>query len=758
VSRKFLTSIDLSALTSGGIVGPVVITGGKTTLPAASTGSGSLLFTPGSDPTTYIVGDVWWNSTNLKASTTTSSGGVKTFAFTDSTMTGTWNGSVIGLTYGGTNANLTASSGGIVYSTASAMAILAGTATSGKHLQSGSSAAPSWTTSTYSDTYAINSILYASAANTVSGLATANNSILVTNGSGVPSWSTSVPSGITINSTNSAITDDTASAGPMYPVWVTTNTGNLPLKVSSTKLSFAPATGLLTTTALTTTGDVTVGGNLTVNGTLTTINSNTITVNDKVVELASIEAVTGLQATLATGTAQVTLTTGSTKNLIVGQGVTKTSGAGAFGTTPVIASITSDTVFTLSVNHATAGAIVFSADSTPTDSSGDGSGLVAKASVDKTWTWVASTDSWTSNVGINTSTYKLGGTTILSGSTISSAITSSSLTSVGTLTGLTIGGNLTFTGTARQIIGDFDNATLASRTIFTTSTTNGSPGIYAVPNGTSTAASWQAANSSTLTNASKILIATNGTTDVQLVSGINGSGTYLPLSFLTNGTTQLQLTTGGGLVYTQRALNRGVGSTLAVPVGLSEPGTTITMKYSSATPTPTGTGTFGGGAGSLVVSGSSAPYSYTLTVPTRLTATITNVTATAGTITYTAANTFTAGQTVSITGLTSTGAAFNLQNVTIASASGTQFTVTNAATGTYVAGGTATVGHGIPNNLGTFTTGGGATGYWDLIIQMRGSTGLQIEVDTTVDPNTGIATLAWADSAATNTYRYTIIG
>ena len=63
--------------------------------------------------------------------------------------TGTWNASVIALAYGGTNANLTASNGGIVYSTASAMAILAGTVTANKILYSGATAAPSWSTPTF---------------------------------------------------------------------------------------------------------------------------------------------------------------------------------------------------------------------------------------------------------------------------------------------------------------------------------------------------------------------------------------------------------------------------------------------------------------------------------------------------------------------------------------------------------------------------------------------------------------------------------
>jgi len=54
-----------------------------------------------------------------------------------------WSGQ-LSLARGGTNASLTASNGGIIYSTASALAVLAGTATANLPLLSGSSAAPSW--------------------------------------------------------------------------------------------------------------------------------------------------------------------------------------------------------------------------------------------------------------------------------------------------------------------------------------------------------------------------------------------------------------------------------------------------------------------------------------------------------------------------------------------------------------------------------------------------------------------------------------
>jgi hypothetical protein len=101
--------------------------------------------------------------------------------------TGVWQGTPVALAYGGTNANLTASNGGIFYSTATAGAILAGTATAGQLLTSGASTTPAWTTSTYPATNAANTLLYASSANTMAALATANSGTLVTSASGVPS-------------------------------------------------------------------------------------------------------------------------------------------------------------------------------------------------------------------------------------------------------------------------------------------------------------------------------------------------------------------------------------------------------------------------------------------------------------------------------------------------------------------------------------------------------------------------------------------
>ena len=106
-------------------------------------------------------------------------------------------GTDIPLLDGGTNASLAAVNGGVVYSTAAALAITAAGA-AGQILTSAGAAAPVWTTATYPATTTANQLLYSSANNTVGGLATANSGVLVTSAGGVPSIATDIPTAVTI--------------------------------------------------------------------------------------------------------------------------------------------------------------------------------------------------------------------------------------------------------------------------------------------------------------------------------------------------------------------------------------------------------------------------------------------------------------------------------------------------------------------------------------------------------------------------------
>lgn len=79
----------------------------------------------------------------------------------------------------------------------------AGTGATGTLLQgAGAAALPTWTTTTYPVTNAINTIMYASAANVLGVITPVNNAWLTTNGSGVPAWSTTLPANFTLTTPN----------------------------------------------------------------------------------------------------------------------------------------------------------------------------------------------------------------------------------------------------------------------------------------------------------------------------------------------------------------------------------------------------------------------------------------------------------------------------------------------------------------------------------------------------------------------------
>ncbi|MFA5695932.1 MAG: hypothetical protein WC917_00500 [Bacilli bacterium] len=78
-------------------------------------------------------------------------------------------------------------------------------------------------------------------------LYSSNNSIGIDITSNYPYIDLTV-TGTNVTADKVTITDDNASNASMYPVWVTSNTGNLPVYVSSSKISFNPSTGTLTTT------------------------------------------------------------------------------------------------------------------------------------------------------------------------------------------------------------------------------------------------------------------------------------------------------------------------------------------------------------------------------------------------------------------------------------------------------------------------------------------------------------------------------
>lgn len=150
-----------------------------------------------------------------------------------------------------------------------------------------------------------------------------------------------------------------------------------------------------------------VNGNLIVQGTTTAVNSNTVTIDDKNLELASVAAVTGITGTITSSATTTTVTdVSSVTGLIIGQTVTATGGTGVFGTGAVIASIDSDTQITVTSSTAsTAGTVTFNAGGA-TDITADGGGITVKGTTDKTFSYDNANLAWTSSESINVVTGK----------------------------------------------------------------------------------------------------------------------------------------------------------------------------------------------------------------------------------------------------------------------------------------------------------------------------------------------------------------
>lgn len=180
VAGTTLGTLGLSGNTSGVVtVSPAAAAGTWTfTLPTSGGSNLQFLQTNGSGVTSWAaassVGAALTKADDTNVTLTL--GGTPTTALlTAASITAGWTGQ-LSLTRGGTNASLTASNGGIAYSDASALAILAGTATAGQHLQSGASSAPSWTTATFPATATgTGTILRANGTNWVASTATYPN-------------------------------------------------------------------------------------------------------------------------------------------------------------------------------------------------------------------------------------------------------------------------------------------------------------------------------------------------------------------------------------------------------------------------------------------------------------------------------------------------------------------------------------------------------------------------------------------------------
>jgi len=193
---------------------------------------------------------------------------------------------------------------------------------------------------------------------------------------------------------------------------ITTGTGSAVLSVSPT------VTGTLTVT-----GDTVISGNLTVNGTTTSINSTTLSIDDKNIELGAVTSgtisTTGTVGSI-TGTGPWTATITNmttTSGLIPGSSISATAGTGTlYGGSPTsiaVATIVSSTSITYTVTGGTtptAGTVTNITTTGNSDVTANGAGITIKAAADKTLYWTSAENRWTSNIGFQANNPALGGT------------------------------------------------------------------------------------------------------------------------------------------------------------------------------------------------------------------------------------------------------------------------------------------------------------------------------------------------------------
>ena len=158
-------------------------------------------------------------------------------------------------------------------------------------------------------------------------------------------------------------------------------------------------------------GNTVIGGNLIVNGVTSTINSASISVDDKTIELASVGSIAQISGTIVntggvyTITGLVDAATGlAPVGLLEGMTLSKVGGSGTLGSGTKISLVNSQAVITFTIVSSTVnvGPISFSATG-GTDDTADGGGVLLKGSTNKTILWDKGTGYWTSNVGFKAS-------------------------------------------------------------------------------------------------------------------------------------------------------------------------------------------------------------------------------------------------------------------------------------------------------------------------------------------------------------------
>ena len=121
---------------------------------------------------------------------------------------------------------------------------------------------------------------------------------------------------------------------------------------------------------------------------------------------------------------------------------------------------------------------------------------------------------------------------------------------------LNVTGNTTFSGVGQRILGDFSNATFASRTSIQDKTTNNLTVITVLPNGTNVNSGVGVFNSSNPDNSAYGIISIDDT-KFQVGTTKAGTGTYVPMTFSVGGAEAARIDTTGRFLVGTSVTNWG---------------------------------------------------------------------------------------------------------------------------------------------------------------------------------------------------------
>jgi hypothetical protein len=366
--------------------------------------------------------------------------------------------------------------------------------------------------------------------------------------------------------------------------------------------------------------NLTVTGNLIVNGTTTTINSNTVSVDDKNLELGGVVSVAPTGNISASSAVVTNLS--STANIIPGSAISSLSGNGTV-TLPASTTVLSiDSATQITLNQALTGTGTATGATLniggATDITANQGGITLLGSTNKTIIWDNSAQNWTSSEHWNIvtgKTFKINNFTVLDTSQV-----------LASATGVTVGGNSTTT------IALGTNSTALSTTTVGGAITGNILRINSAAAGTATFTTNNASNlvintnSGTTTGAitintganGNIVVTTNGSGAVQLVTntaqlGVSNTATTLT----TNGTSTLTINTNAGTNSGAIVLNNGSNGNIVVTtngsgavqlvtsttqLGVSNTATTLTTNGTSNLTINTNNGT---NAGNIVLNNGS---------------------------------------------------------------------------------------------------------------------------------------------------------